>query len=96
MKFILTALEGNRIGAVSEIQSSSKSMEVMKSGMDVLGQMDEVINIAHATKGTLGAQRTTFTEIQGKVKQLGDRFPAIRGVLGMSSFTPVFILKNEV
>ncbi|XP_024372384.1 Golgi SNAP receptor complex member 1-2 [Physcomitrium patens] len=47
-----------------------------------IAQMDEVINIAHATKGTLGAQRTTFTEIQGKVKQLGDRFPAIRGVLG--------------
>ena len=44
--------------------------------------MDEVINIAQTTKGALGAQRSTFMEIQGKVKQLGDRFPAIRGVLG--------------
>jgi Golgi SNAP receptor complex protein 1 len=48
--------------------------------------MDEVINIAQTTKGALGAQRSTFMEIQGKVKQLGDRFPAIRGVLGMLSF----------
>lgn len=50
--------------------------------------MDEVINIAQTTKGALGAQRSTFMEIQGKVKQLGDRFPAIRGVLG----TLLFIL----
>ncbi|KAG0591763.1 hypothetical protein M758_1G219600 [Ceratodon purpureus] len=47
-----------------------------------IAQMDEVINIAQTTKGALGAQRSTFMEIQGKVKQLGDRFPAIRGVLG--------------
>lgn len=47
-----------------------------------ISQMDEVINIAQTTKGALGAQRSTFMEIQGKVKQLGDRFPAIRGVLG--------------
>uniref|UniRef100_A0A7I4AJB0 Golgi SNAP receptor complex member 1 n=1 Tax=Physcomitrium patens TaxID=3218 RepID=A0A7I4AJB0_PHYPA len=47
-----------------------------------IAHMDEVITIAHTTKVALGAQRTTFMEIQGKVKQLGDRFPAIRGVLG--------------
>jgi len=47
-----------------------------------IAQMDEVINVAQTAKGALGAQRTTFVEIQGKVKQLGDRFPAIRGILG--------------
>lgn len=47
-----------------------------------IAQMDEVINVAQTAKVALGAQRTTFVEIQGKVKQLGDRFPAIRGILG--------------
>lgn len=44
--------------------------------------MDEVINQAQATKGALAAQRTTFVEIQSKVKQMGDRFPLIRSLLG--------------
>ncbi|KAL2621423.1 hypothetical protein R1flu_001628 [Riccia fluitans] len=45
-------------------------------------KLDEVINQAQANKGALAAQRSTFTEIQSKVKQLGDRFPVIRELLG--------------
>lgn len=49
-------------------------------------QLDEVINQAQATKGALAAQRSTFMEVQSKLKQLGDRFPAIRGILGTLSY----------
>jgi hypothetical protein len=45
-------------------------------------QVDEVINQAQATKGALAAQRSAFMEIQGKLKQLADRFPVVRGLLG--------------
>lgn len=45
-------------------------------------QVDEVINQAQATKGALAAQRSAFVEIQGKLKQLADRFPVVRGLLG--------------
>jgi Golgi SNAP receptor complex protein 1 len=51
----------------------------------VVVQLDEVINQAQATKGALAAQRSTFMEVQSKLKQLGDRFPAIRGILGTLS-----------
>jgi Golgi SNAP receptor complex protein 1 len=44
--------------------------------------VDEVINQAQATKGALAAQRSAFMEIQGKLKQLADRFPVVRGLLG--------------
>ncbi|MQM17317.1 hypothetical protein Taro_050286, partial [Colocasia esculenta] len=46
-------------------------------------QIDEVTNRAEEVKGALAAQRNAFSDIQGKVKQLGDRFPVIRGLLGI-------------
>uniref|UniRef100_A0A0D6R6P4 Golgi SNAP receptor complex member 1 n=1 Tax=Araucaria cunninghamii TaxID=56994 RepID=A0A0D6R6P4_ARACU len=45
-------------------------------------QIDDVISQAQATKGALGSQRTLFVDIQGKVKQLSDKFPVVRGLLG--------------
>ncbi|KAL3680560.1 hypothetical protein R1sor_023516 [Riccia sorocarpa] len=48
----------------------------------ISNKLDEVISQAQANKGALGAQRGTFTEMQSKVKQLGDRFPVIRELLG--------------
>jgi Golgi SNAP receptor complex protein 1 len=45
-------------------------------------QVDEVISQAQATKGALAAQHSAFMEIQGKLKQLGDRFPLIHSLLG--------------
>lgn len=56
-------------------------------------QLDEVINQAQATKGALAAQRSTFMEVQSKLKQLGDRFPAIRGILGTLSY-PVYCRRS--
>eukprot|EP00252_Welwitschia_mirabilis_P012354 TRINITY_DN2737_c0_g4_i1.p1 TRINITY_DN2737_c0_g4~~TRINITY_DN2737_c0_g4_i1.p1 ORF type:complete len:241 (-),score=50.30 TRINITY_DN2737_c0_g4_i1:75-797(-) len=47
-----------------------------------VSQIEEVISQAQATKGVLASQRTIFSEIQGKVRQLGDRFPVVRGLLG--------------
>jgi hypothetical protein len=41
-------------------------------------QVDEVVSQAQA----LAAQHSAFMEIQGKLKQLGDRFPVIRSLLG--------------
>ncbi|XP_072966296.1 Golgi SNAP receptor complex member 1-2 [Typha angustifolia] len=45
-------------------------------------QIDEVIGQAQATRSVLGTQRSLFGDVQGKVKQLGDKFPIIRGLLG--------------
>jgi hypothetical protein len=36
-----------------------------------------------------------FGDVQGKVKQLGEKFPVIRGLLG-NSFIPLCILLNFV
>ncbi|XP_058086166.1 Golgi SNAP receptor complex member 1-2-like [Magnolia sinica] len=47
-----------------------------------ISQIDETADQAEAIKGVLAAQRNAFAHIQGKVKQLSDRFPAIRGILG--------------
>ncbi|KAL6007914.1 Golgi SNAP receptor complex member 1-2 [Asimina triloba] len=47
-----------------------------------INQMDEVISQAQATRSVLGSQRSLFSDVQGKVKQLGDKFPVIRGLLG--------------
>jgi len=46
-------------------------------------QIDDVISQAQATRAVLGSQRTLFTDVQGKVKGLGDKFPMIRSLLGM-------------
>ncbi|WOK98071.1 Golgi SNAP receptor complex member 1-2 [Canna indica] len=47
-----------------------------------ISHIDEVINQAQATRSVLGSQRTLFGNVQGKVIQLGDKFPVIRGLLG--------------
>ncbi|CAK9865153.1 unnamed protein product [Sphagnum jensenii] len=63
-----------------KVCSSSLPLEIM---LQLLGmQVDEVISQAQATKGALAAQHSAFMEIQGKLKQLGDRFPVIRSLLG--------------
>jgi len=46
-----------------------------------------VIGQAQATRSVLGSQRALFGDVQGKVKQLGEKFPIIRGLLGISSST---------
>ncbi|KAG0447738.1 hypothetical protein HPP92_028204 [Vanilla planifolia] len=47
-----------------------------------ISQIDEVINQAQATRSVLGTQQALLGAVQGKVKQLGDRFPVIKGLLG--------------
>lgn len=46
-------------------------------------QIDDVISHAQATRAVLGTQRTLFGDVQGKAKQLSDKFPVIRGLLGI-------------
>lgn len=48
-------------------------------------QIDEVIGQAQATRSALGSQRVLFGDVQGKVKHLGDRFPEIRGLIGIQA-----------
>ncbi|WMV11254.1 hypothetical protein MTR67_004639 [Solanum verrucosum] len=45
-------------------------------------KIDDVINQAQTTRAALGSQRALFGDVQGKVKQLGDKFPVIRGLIG--------------
>lgn len=45
-------------------------------------QIDDVISQAQTTRQVLGTQRTLFGDVQGKAKQLSDKFPIIRGLLG--------------
>lgn len=47
-------------------------------------QIDDVISQAQTTRAVLGSQRTLFGDVQGKVKLLSDKFPVIRGLLGIS------------
>lgn len=47
-----------------------------------ISHIDEVIGQAQAARSVLGAQRALFGDVQGKVKQLGEKFPVIRGLLG--------------
>lgn len=48
-----------------------------------LVQIDDVISQAQTTRTVLGSQRALFGDVQGKVKVLSDKFPIIRGLLGM-------------
>lgn len=48
-------------------------------------QIDDVISQAQATRSVLGSQRTMFGDVQGKVKQLSDKFPVVRGLIGKFS-----------
>ena len=54
-------------------------------------QIDEVISQAQATRSVLGSQRALFGDVGGKVKLLSEKFPVIRGLLGIIS-TMGFIL----
>ncbi|XP_078446141.1 golgi snare 12 [Wolffia australiana] len=47
-----------------------------------IAQVDEVINQAQGTRTVLASQKGMLTDVQGKVKQLSDKFPIIRGLLG--------------
>ncbi|RAL46219.1 hypothetical protein DM860_016652 [Cuscuta australis] len=47
-----------------------------------ISHIDDVISQAQTTRAALGSQRTLFGAVQGRVKQLGDMFPQIRGIIG--------------
>uniref|UniRef100_A0A7N2R327 Golgi SNAP receptor complex member 1 n=1 Tax=Quercus lobata TaxID=97700 RepID=A0A7N2R327_QUELO len=44
--------------------------------------IDDVIGQAQTTRQVLGSQKAMFGDVQGKVKNLSDKFPIIRGLLG--------------
>ena len=46
-------------------------------------QIDDVISQAQTTRHVLSSQKAFFGDVQGKVKHLSDKFPIIRGVLGI-------------
>ncbi|KAG6495120.1 hypothetical protein ZIOFF_042911 [Zingiber officinale] len=46
-----------------------------------ISDIEELISQAQATRSVLGSQGALYFDVQGKVKQLGDKFPVIRGVL---------------
>lgn len=56
-------------------------------------QIDDVINQAQTTRAALGSQRALFGDVQGKVKQLGDKFPIIRGLIGTTIFGTISAIK---
>ncbi|XP_073106251.1 Golgi SNAP receptor complex member 1-2 [Elaeis guineensis] len=65
--------------------SMSPTVHLLRERASIHGsinQIDEVIGQAQATRSVLGTQRALFGDVQGKVKQLGEKFPIIRGLLG--------------
>ncbi|XP_008794815.1 Golgi SNAP receptor complex member 1-2-like [Phoenix dactylifera] len=80
------------LNSVKSDISESKASGSMSPGVHLLrerasihgsiNQIDEVIGQAQGTRSVLGTQRALFGNVQGKVKQLGDKFPIIRGLLG--------------
>jgi len=73
---------------ISEYKASgnmSPGVQVLRERSSIHGNIshiDEVIGQAQATRAVLGSQRSLFSDVQGKVKGLGDKFPVIRGLLG--------------
>ncbi|CAA0806044.1 Golgi SNAP receptor complex member 1-2 [Striga hermonthica] len=73
---------------ISEYKASgsvSPRVQVLRERAAIHGSIshiDDVISQAQATRAALGSQRALFGDVQGKVKQLGDKFPVIRGLLG--------------
>ncbi|XP_073064932.1 Golgi SNAP receptor complex member 1-2 [Primulina eburnea] len=47
-----------------------------------ISHIDDVISQAQVTRTVLGSQRTLFSDVQGKVKLLSDKYPVIRGLIG--------------
>ncbi|WOG88500.1 hypothetical protein DCAR_0207735 [Daucus carota subsp. sativus] len=71
---------------ISEYKSSgSPRMQLLRERAAIHGSishMDEVISQAQTTRAVLGSQRAMFGDVQGKVKQLGEKFPIVRGLIG--------------
>lgn len=73
---------------ISEYKASgsvSPRMQLLRERAAIHGSIshiDDVINQAQATRAVLSSQRTLFGDAQGKVKQLADKFPVIRGLIG--------------
>ncbi|OAY72280.1 Golgi SNAP receptor complex member 1-2 [Ananas comosus] len=72
----------NEYKASSTMQSAPNLLRERSAIHGSIIQIDEVTDQAETIKAVLAAQRSTFGDIQGKVKQLSDRFPVIRGLLG--------------
>ncbi|XP_027334495.1 Golgi SNAP receptor complex member 1-2 [Abrus precatorius] len=65
--------------------SMSPRMQLLRERAAIHGNIshiDDVISQAQATRAVLGSQRALFSDVQGKVKLLGDKFPIIRSLLG--------------
>ncbi|KAJ0836903.1 putative golgi SNAP receptor complex, subunit 1 [Helianthus annuus] len=65
--------------------SGSPRMQILRERAAIHGSiahMDDVITQAQTTRAALGAQRAMFGDVQGKVKQLSDKFPIVRGLTG--------------
>ncbi|KAI3818647.1 hypothetical protein L1987_12462 [Smallanthus sonchifolius] len=65
--------------------SGSPRMQILRERAAIHGSiahMDDVITQAQTTRAALGSQRAMFGDVQGKVKQLSDKFPIVRGLIG--------------
>nr|GEW86204.1 Golgi SNAP receptor complex member 1-2 [Tanacetum cinerariifolium] len=72
---------------ISEYKAGSTSprMQILRERAAIHGNiahMDDVITQAQTTRAALSSQRAMFGDVQGKVKQLGDKFPVVRGLIG--------------
>ncbi|KAJ0443920.1 putative golgi SNAP receptor complex, subunit 1 [Helianthus annuus] len=71
---------------ISEYKASgSPRMQILRERVAIHGSiahMDDVITQAQTTRAALGSQRAMFGDVQGKVKQLSDKFPIVRGLIG--------------
>ncbi|KAL6124430.1 hypothetical protein ACLB2K_076942 [Fragaria x ananassa] len=73
---------------ISEYKASgsmSPRMQILRERAAIHGSVshiDEVISQAQTTRAVLGSQKAMFGDVQGKVKNLSDKFPVIRGLLG--------------
>ncbi|CAH1416124.1 unnamed protein product [Lactuca virosa] len=70
---------------ISEYKASgsmSPRMQILRERAAIHGSishMDDVIIQAQTTRAALGSQRAMFGDVQGKVKQLSDKFPYSSG-----------------
>ncbi|RXI06852.1 hypothetical protein DVH24_025988 [Malus domestica] len=72
-----------KVSMVSGIMSPR--MQILRERAAIHGSVshiDEVISQAQTTRAVLGSQRALFGDVQGKVKNLSDKFPIVRGLLG--------------
>ncbi|CAN4111785.1 unnamed protein product [Withania somnifera] len=77
---------------ISEYKASgsmSPKMQILRERAAIHGSIshiDDVISQAQTTRAALGSQRALYGDVQGKVKQLGDKFPVICGLIGITTF----------